>query len=494
MEAIYQTGSGSFKIRSKYRVDAKHHVIEIYEVPFSTTEEQIIESVIDCCKNGKITSVSDIRDETDRNGLKIAIDYKRGCDPDDVMREIYARTPAESSFSCNCTILIDNRPKLLGIGAILDEWISWREGIVKRIVEYDLATAKSRLNVLNGLKRILLDIDRVIKIIRNSTDETTVVADLMKAFKIDQEQAESIAEIKLRNLNKNYILKQIADIDKVKKEIEELSKQKDSKDEIDKIIVSEMRAIKKKYGIPRKSELIAADSVAKIEKEKLNQPADYPVHVYLTKEGYVKKVADSSLRTNPEIKVKDGDQIVKEYAVSNLNEVLVFGSTGKVYKIYLSDLPDSKPSELGAYIPNVTAMDDGEKVLYADLLNEKADMLIVFENGKAARFPLSVYVTKQHRKMIKNGFCIKSRPIWFATITDNICFGIKDSKDRILAVQSADIPVKAVATTQGIQVMRLGTGATAKAAGSLEELGLTSWDGLGYRKLPASGKTPKSLA
>lgn len=493
MEAIYQTGSGSFKIRSKYRVDAKHHVIEIYEVPFSTTEEQIIESVIDCCKSGKISSVSDIRDETDRNGLKIAIDYKRGCDPDDVMREIYARTPAESSFSCNCTILIDNRPKLLGIGAILDEWISWREGIVKRIVEYDLATAKSRLNVLNGLKRILLDIDRVIKIIRNSTDETTVVADLMKAFKIDQEQAESIAEIKLRNLNKNYILKQIADIDKVKKEIEELSKQKDSKDEIDKIIVSEMRAIKKKYGIPRKSELIAADSVAKIEKEKLNQPADYPVHVYLTKEGYVKKVADSSLRTNPEIKVKDGDQIVKEYAVSNLNEVVVCGSTGKVYKIYLSDLPDSKPSELGAYIPNVTAMNDGEKVLYADLLNEKADMLIVFENGKAARFPLSVYVTKQHRKVIKNGFCIKSKPIWFATITDEIFFGIKDSKDRILAVRSVDISVKTVATTQGIQVIKLGTRDTAKEVGSLKEFGLTSWDGLGYRRLPASGKTPKSL-
>ena len=489
MEAIYQTGSGSFKIRSKYRVDAKHHVIEIYEVPFSTTEEQIIESVIDCCKSGKISSVSDIRDETDRNGLKIAIDYKRGCDPDDVMREIYAKTPAESSFSCNCTILINNRPKLLGIGSILDEWIKWRETIVQRIVEYDLATAKSRLNVLNGLKRILLDIDKVIKIIRNSKDETTVVADLMKAFKIDQEQAESIAEIKLRNLNKNYILKQIADIDKVQKEIEELSKQKDSKEEIDKIIVSEMRAIKKKYGIPRKTELVEAASVVRIEKDKLSQPADYPVHVYITKENYIKKVADSSLRNNPEIKVKDGDEIAAENTASNLNEVVVFGSSGRVYKIYLSDLPDSKPSELGDYIPNLINMNDGEQVLHTCILNDKADMLIVFENGKVARFPLSAYVTKQHRKMIKNGYCTQSPAIYFTEITEDGVVGIQDSKARILAVKTADIASKGSTTTQGVQTIRLSKGTTAMKAGDLQTFNLPNWDGFGYRTIPASGKS-----
>lgn len=491
MEAIYQTGTGSFRIRSKYRVDAKHHVIEIYEVPFSTTEEQIIESVIDCCKNGKITSVSDIRDETDRNGLKIAIDYKRGCDPDDVMREIYARTPAESSFACNFTMLINNRPKLLGVSAILDEWIAWRESVVKRVVEYDLATAKSRLNVLNGLKRILLDIDKVIKIIRNSKDETTVVDDLMKFFKIDHEQAEAIAEIKLRNLNKNYILKQIADIEKVEKEIEELSKQKDSKEEIDKIIISQLRMVKKKYGIARKSELVAADSIAKIDKEKLNQPADYPVHVYLTKEGYIKKVADASLRTNPEIKVKEGDEITKECTASNLNEMLVFGTTGKIYKIYLSDLPDSRPSELGDYIRNLVPADADEELLHICILDPKSDMLIVFQNGKMARFSMNAYVTKTHRKAIKNGYCTQAHALLFTELKENCIIGIKDSKGRILAVNTSDIQSKGISTTQGVQTIRLSKGTVATEAGDLATFGLQNWTGFGYKSLPATGKADR---
>lgn len=491
MEAIYQTGTGSFRIRSKYRVDAKHHVIEIYEIPFSTTEEQIIESVIDCCKNGKITSVSDIRDETDRNGLKIAIDYKRGCDPDDVMREIYARTPAESSFACNFTMLINNRPKLLGVSAILDEWIAWRESVVKRVAEYDLATAKSRLNVLNGLKRILLDIDKVIKIIRNSKDETTVVDDLMKFFKIDHEQAEAIAEIKLRNLNKNYILKQIADIEKVEKEIEELSKQKDSKEEIDKIIISQLRMVKKKYGIARKSELVAADSIAKIDKEKLNQLADYPVHVYLTKEGYIKKVADASLRTNPEIKVKEGDEITKECTASNLNEMLVFGTTGKVYKIYLSDLPDSRPSELGDYIRNLVPADADEELLHICILDPKSDMLIVFQNGKMARFSMNAYVTKTHRKAIKNGYCTQAHALLFTELKEDCIIGIKDSKGRILAVNTSDIQSKGISTTQGVQTIRLSKGTVATEAGDLATFGLQNWTGFGYKSLPATGKADR---
>lgn len=454
LEKIYETGKGSVKVRAKYTYDKSYNCIDITEIPPTATSEAIIDKIVELAKANKVKEISDIRDETDLKGLKITIDLKRGTDPDKLMQRLYKLTPLEDSFSCNFNLLIDGKPGVRGVREILNEWVNFRLNCITRRVNFSLTKKRRQLHLLKGLSKILLDIDKAIKIVRETENESDVVPNLMIGFGIDETQAEYVAEIKLRHLNREYILKRINDIETLENEIAELEEILSSDRKKKQIIISELQNVIKKYDTGRKSEILY-DIPAEAETEEL-QIADYPVTVFITKEGYLKKIKTANLRMSGEQKVKEGDAIERSEECSNKDELLVFTSLHQVYKAKLDDFQDTKASVLGEYLPGKLEMDENETVLYTAVVKEyKGYMIFVFENGKLAKVDLSAYETKTNRKKLINAFSDKSPLAAAVYLEEDKDIVITSQSGRNLLLNTAVVMPKTTKNTQGVQAMTL---------------------------------------
>lgn len=457
LRQVYETGKGGIKLRARYEYDKSANCIDVLSIPSTTTCEVIIEKIIDLVKAGKIKDIADVRDETGIDGLKITIDLKRGVDPDRLMAKLYRLTTLEDSFSCNFNVLIGGVPRVLGVKALLEEWIAFRIECVRRRTYFDRNKKAEKLHLLKGLEAILLDIDKAVKIVRETDEEAEVVPNLMIGFGIDEVQAEYVAEIKLRHLNREYILKRTAEIEALEKEIAELDEILKSKTRIKTIIVKELKEIAEKYGQPRKSIIIYEDTVSYTE-EKDDVP-DYPVNIFFTKEGYFKKITPQSLRMSSNHKLKDGDEIVQNCEFSNNGELLFFTDKCQVYKAKAADFTDTKASALGEYVPAKLGMDEGENAVYMVATKDyKGMLLFAFENGKLAKVPLEAYQTKTNRKKLTGAYSDKSPLAGMVFFTEDKEFLLKASSGRMLLIHSGAINLKTTRSTQGVAVMKLKKG------------------------------------
>lgn len=457
LRQVYETGKGGIKLRARYQYDKSANCIDVLSIPSTTTCEVIIEKIIDLVKAGKIKDIADVRDETGIDGLKITIDLKRGVDPDRLMAKLYRFTTLEDSFSCNFNVLIGGVPRVLGVKALLEEWIAFRIECVRRRTYFDRNKKAEKLHLLKGLEAILLDIDKAVKIVRETDEEAEVVPNLMIGFGIDEVQAEYVAEIKLRHLNREYILKRTAEIEALEKEIAELDEILKSKTRIKTIIVKELKEIAEKYGQPRKSIIIYEDIVSYTE-EKDDVP-DYPVNLFFTKEGYFKKITPQSLRMSSNHKLKDGDEIAQTCEFSNNGELLFFTDKCQVYKAKAADFADTKASTLGDYVPAKLGMDEGENAVYMVATKDyKGILLFAFENGKLAKVPLEAYQTKTNRKKLTGAYSDKSPLAGMVFFTEDKEFLLKASSGRMLLIHSGAINLKTTRSTQGVAVMKLKKG------------------------------------
>ena len=455
MGEIYKTGRGSFKLRAEYTYDKKNNCIEITEIPYTASVEAIIEKLMELIKANKLKEISDVRDETGIDGFKLTIDLKRGVDPDALMLKLFKLTPLEDSFSCKFNVLINNTPRVMGVGEILGHWIDFRVGCIKRGLRFDIDKKSERLHLLTGLKKILLDIDKAVSIIRHTELEADVVPNLMTGFGIDKVQAEYVAEIKLRNLNREYILNRTADIEKLLADIDELNRILSSDREVKKVIAKQLREIEKKYGKPRRTKLISGEDIGVYEESTTIE--DYPVTLFVTREGYVKKVTVQSLRsTTSEHKLKEDDEVARTIETTNRAELLYFTDKASVYKTHLYDLPDGKVSALGEYMPAVLGVDKDEKLLYAAVTTDFAGfMLFCFENGKMARVPLSAYATKTNRKKLIGAYSDKAAVVSMLQLTEETDMAAFTDNNKALVFNTDKIPEKSTKSTQGVQVMKL---------------------------------------
>ena len=457
LRQVYETGKGGIKLRARYQYDKSANCIDVLSIPSTTTCEVIIEKIIDLVKAGKIKDIADVRDETGIDGFKITIDLKRGVDPDRLMAKLYRFTTLEDSFSCNFNVLIGGVPRVLGVKALLEEWIAFRIECVRRRTYFDRNKKAEKLHLLKGLEAILLDIDKAVKIVRETDEEAEVVPNLMIGFGIDEVQAEYVAEIKLRHLNREYILKRTAEIEALEKEIAELDEILKSKTRIKTIIVKELKEIAEKYGQPRKSIIIYEDIVSYTE-EKDDVP-DYPVNLFFTKEGYFKKITPQSLRMSINHKLKDGDEIAQTCEFSNNGELLFFTDKCQVYKAKAADFTDTKASALGEYVPAKLGMDEGENAVYMVATKDyKGMLLFAFENGKLAKVPLEAYQTKTNRKKLTGAYSDKSPLAGMVFFTEDKEFLLKASSGRMLLIHSGAINLKTTRSTQGVAVMKLKKG------------------------------------
>lgn len=457
LRQVYETGKGGIKLRARYEYDKSANCIDVLSIPSTTTCEVIIEKIIDLVKTGKIKDIADVRDETGIDGLKITIDLKRGVDPDRLMAKLYRFTTLEDSFSCNFNVLIGGVPRVLGVKALLEEWIAFRIECVRRRTYFDRNKKAEKLHLLKGLEAILLDIDKAVKIVRETDEEAEVVPNLMIGFGIDEVQAEYVAEIKLRHLNREYILKRTAEIEALEKEIAELDEILKSKTRIKTIIVKELKEIAEKYGQPRKSIIIYEDTISYTE-EKDDVP-DYPVNIFFTKEGYFKKITPQSLRMSSNHKLKDGDEIAQTCEFSNNGELLFFTDKCQVYKAKAADFTDTKASALGEYVPAKLGMDEGENAVYMVATKDyKGMLLFAFENGKLAKVPLEAYQTKTNRKKLTGAYSDKSPLAGMVFFTEDKEFLLKASSGRMLLIHSGAINLKTTRSTQGVAVMKLKKG------------------------------------
>lgn len=454
MENIINNGRGGIKIRAKYTYDKSNNCIDITEIPPRVTAEQIIDRIIDRAKSGTIKEISDVRDETDKSGLKITIDLKRGTDADALMRKLYRITPLEDSFSCNFNVLIAGVPVVLGVTDLLKEWIAFREECVRRRVYFELNKAKERLHLLLGLSKILLDIDKAIKIVRGTDEESEVVPNLMIGFGIDRIQADFVAEIKLRHLNREYILKRTADIEALKKAIEEMEAILKSKTRLRKIIIKELITVKEKYGQDRRSEIIYLEDEE--HEEPIEEIPDYPVNLFFTKEGYFKKITPLSLRMGGEQKLKDGDEITEEFEASNACDLLFFTDKQQVYKSKASDFEDTKASVLGEFIGSKLEFDEDERAIYMAVTTDYSGyMLFFFENGKVAKIDMSSYETKTNRKKLIKAYSDKFQIVAAKYIEKDIEFTLLSSANRALILNSASLIPKSSRDSMGVNVMTI---------------------------------------
>ncbi len=452
IEKIYETGRGSFKVRGVWEYDKSQNCVDITEIPPTTTSEAIIEKVIDLVKQKKITEINDIRDETDLNGLKITIDLKRGADHEKLMKKIVKMTPLEDSFSCNFNILIAGSPQVLGVKDIISEWVAFREECVRRRVYHKLSKAKDRLHLLKGLEKILLDIDKAIKIVRETEQESEVVPNLMIGFGIDETQAEYVAEIKLRHLNREYILKRTADIENLINEIEDMEAILKSRSRVSKIIIKELEAVANKYGKDRRTEIISAENET-YEKEEVELDTS-PVTLFFTKDGYFKKITPQSLRMSGEQKLKDGDEITQIVESNNAVDLLFFSNRCQVYKSKTAEFGDSKASVLGDYVPSKLEFDENENAIYmVETADYSGNMVFIFDNGRISRVPLSSYVTKTNRKKLIKAYCEKHTLHTVLHVKEDCDLLLKSSNGRMLIVNTASIPAKPTKDNGGIAVM-----------------------------------------
>ena len=491
MEEIYRTGRGSFKLRAKWRHIPKENIIEIYEIPYTTTCEAIIDKVAELIKAGKVREINDMRDETDLGGLRLAIDLKRGVDPEKLMQKLFRTTSLQDSFPCNFNILVAGNPRVMGVREIIDEWTAWRMDCIRRRVYFELQKKQEKLHLLQGLARILLDIDKAIEIIRNTELEADVVPNLMMGFGIDKIQAEYVAEIKLRNINREYILKRTAETQSLEDDIEELESTLNNRRKIKNIIIKELEEINKKYPMPRKTSLVYASEVEEYSEEQ--QVEDYPVTLFLSREGYFKKITAQSLRMSGEQKYKDGDALKLSFESYNRRELLILTDKQQIYKTRVADFEDCKASVLGVYLPTKLGMDEGESVItMLDPGDYKSNLLLAFENGKIARIEMAAYETKTNRKKLVNAYSDKSPLVSVIVLdeeTDVVCYS---SDDRALIFNTSLLQPKTSRSTQGVGVLTLKARRSLTRAEKLADTGIKNASRYRVRSLPAAGALLKT--
>ena len=486
LRAIYRTGRGGVKVRARWRYDKGENVIEVYEIPYSTTIEAILDKVAELVKAGKVKEIADMRDETDLSGLKLAIDLKRGVEPEKLMAKLYRLTPLQDTVSCNFNILIAGMPRVMGVGEILEEWTAWRTDCVKRRVYFVLNKKKEKLHLLQGLKRILLDIDKAIKIIRETEEEADVIPNLMIGFGIDQVQAEYVAEIKLRNINKEYILKRVQETAALADEIEDLEDTLAKPARIRKIIIGELEDVKKKYAVPRRTGVVYSHEVEDVEEEET--PEDYPVHLFLSREGYFKKITPQSLRMSGEQKYKEGDGPRQYFEATNNTELMFFTDKQQVYKTRASEFGETKASLLGDYLPAKLGMDAGENVVFLCLPGDYSGaLLFFFENGRAARVALSAYATTSNRRKLTGAYCDKFPLVHIEQLAEDTELALETSEPRALLVHTALLAPKTTRSTQGVQVMNIKPKYRLERVLRAESCGITNAARYRTRTIPAAG-------
>ena len=484
---IYSTGRGSFRLRAKWRYVKEGNLIEITEIPYSTATEVIMDKVAELIKAGKIREIADMRDETDLGGLKLTIDLKRGVDPDKLMQKLFRMTPLQDSFACNFNILIAGMPRVMGIGEILSEWTAWRMDCVKRRLYFQVQKKRERLHLLKGLERILMYIDKAIAIIRETELDSEVVPNLMIGFGIDEIQANFVAEIKLRNINKEYILKQTKATSQLEQEIVEMEETLSSPRKLKNVIIKELQQVSEKYGQPRKTEILYNVEEAEPEKEEDETP-DYPVTVFVSNGGYLKKITAQSLRMSGEQKFKEGDSLAYSVETTNRAEILVFTDKFQCYKSKLSDFEDSKASLLGDYLPQKLGMDAGENVLQVIFPGDgKGFVLFFFENGKVAKVPLSAYETKTNRKKLTGAFSDKSPVVKILSLGADAQIAMYSSDGRAMIFSTADLLPKTTRNTIGVAVMSLKKKAVLQNALPLEQSGIENQARYRMKTIPAAG-------
>ena len=490
LRRIYATGRGGLKVRARWRYDKKENVIEVYEIPYSTSIEVILDKVAELVKAGKVKEISDMRDETDLSGLKLAIDLKRGVDPEKLMQKLFKLTPLQDTASCNFNILIGGMPRVMGVGEILQEWTAWRTECVKRRVFYILSRKKEKLHLLLGLKRILLDIDKAIAIIRETEEEVEVIPNLMIGFGIDEKQAEYVAEIKLRNINKEYILKRVQETQSLADEIDDLEDTLAKPARVRRITISELETVRKKYGQPRKTEILYGHEVEEYREEE--QVEDYPVTLFLSREGYFKKITPQSLRMSGEQKYKEGDGPMQQVETTNTAELMFFTDRCQVYKTRVSEFADSKASLLGDYLPGKLGMDDGESVIYLLLPGDySGQLLFFFENGKAARVELKAYATVSNRRRLTGAYSDKSPLVTILPLREDQELALLSSEPRALIFHTSQLAPKATRTTQGVAVMTLKPKYHLQRAVPVEQSGIVNLTRYRTRSIPAAGALVK---
>ena len=492
MERIFETGLGSFQIRSRWRYLPKERIIEVYEIPYTTKTDVIIERIIKLSKEGKVREITDIRDETDLSGLRIAIDLKRGVDPEQLMAKLFRSTTLQDSFSCNFNVLVDGYPRVMGVRQILHEWVAWRIESTRRRMNFDLNKKTERLHLLHGLEAILLDIDKAIAIIRNTKLESEVVPNLMKGFGIDEVQAEFVAELKLRNINEEYILNRTKDIERLEADIAELNDTLASESKIKKVISDELAAVNKKHVMPRRTGKIDPSEVVEVSLEP--EVEEYPVTMMLSREGYLKKMTDRVLKKASSLKYKDGDGPFIEFPSSNTHELLVFTDRSQVYKCKIASFEDTKSAQLGSYLPTDLEMDPDESVTWViDPEDYKADVLFVFENGRVARVALAGYATKTNRKRLKNAIYGGSKLLYATVLKEERDLALVSSDYRLMNFNTSLLKTKTTTSTQGVQAFTVKGSRTVTAVGKAEDFlgGKSSIKKFCAESLPSSGAPRK---
>ena len=489
---IYNTGRGSVRVRAKYRYVKDQNLLEIYEIPYSTTVEAILDKVAELIKAGKAKEISDMRDETDLSGLKLAIDLKRGVDPDKLMAKLYKLTPLEDAFACNFNVLIAGSPKVLGIRQILEEWTAWRTDSVKRRIFFVLGKKKEKLHLLKGLKRILLDIDKAIRIIRETEEEAEVIPNLMIGFGIDQVQAEYVAEIKLRNINKEYILKRTRETDALRDEIDDLEDLLNSPKRVKKGIVEELNAAAKKYGEPRRTSIVYPHEITSYTPEE-EQKEEYPVTVFLSREGYFKKITPASLRMNSEQKFKEGDVLRQSFETTSNAEAMFFTDHCQVYKTRLGEFDDAKASVLGDYLPTKLKMDAGENVIFMVLpgADYAGSLLFFYENGKVARIEMKAYQTASNRRKLTGAYSDKSPLACIRRLDEDCELAVYSNEPRCLIFHTALLAPKTTRSAQGVAVMTLKPKYHLETVLLSEETSITNRTRYRVRAIPATGALVK---
>ena len=489
---IYNTGRGSVRVRAKYRYVKDENLIEIYEIPYSTTVEAILDKVAELIKAGKAKEIADMRDETDLSGLKLAIDLKRGTDPDKLMAKLYRLTPLEDAFACNFNVLIGGSPKVLGVRQILEEWTAWRTESVKRRVYFVLGKKKDKLHLLKGLKRILPDIDKAIKIIRETEEEAEVIPNLMIGFGIDQIQAEYVAEIKLRNINKEYILKRTRETDALRDEIEDLEDLLNSPQRVKKVIVEELNAAAEKYGEPRRTTIVYPHEITQYTPE-AEQKEEYPVSVFLSREGYFKKITPASLRMSSEQKYKEGDALRQGFETTSNAEAMFFTDKCQVYKTRLGEFDDAKASVLGDYLPTKLKMDAGESVIFMVLpgADYAGSLLFFFENGKAARVELKAYQTTSNRRKLTGAYSDKAPLACIRRLDEDCELAVYSNEPRCLIFHTALLAPKTTRSAQGVAVMTLKPKYHLESVRLSDETAITNRTRYRVRAIPAAGALVK---
>jgi DNA gyrase subunit A len=486
IQNIYNSGRGSFKVRAKYKYDPKNNCVEIYEIPYTTTIEAIIDSIIDLVKAGKVKDIVDVRDETDLDGLKITLDLRRNADPDALMNRLYKFTSLEDSFSCNFNILVNGRPRVMGVKEILQEWLIYRISCIKRQTQYDIDQKTKKLHLLLGLKKILLDIDKAIKIVRDTEEDRQVIPNLMQGFGIDQEQAEFIAEIKLRNLNKEYIINRVAEVENLQREIASLKELYQNETKIKQVIIKELSDVAKRFGQPRRTELIHADNIKEVTTELLIE--DYNLKLFLTEQNYLKKVPLVSLRANPEHKLKEDDTIIQEVETHNKADLLLFSDKQTVYKLKIYDINDCKASTLGEYLTNLLELEPDEKIIYLVATDDyRGHLLFAFENGKVAKIDLAGYATKTNRRKLANAYSDLSKLIRMAYLEADREFVAFSSINKVLIFNTSNINPKTTRNSQGVQVLSAKKGSRMSALKELDEVKFIDLDYYRTKNIPAIG-------